>query len=103
MTTLEPPGLDILYTRAEAAALLKCPESWLRDQVTAGTIPHIRLGKIKGVRFARADLEEITHLRRRSPVTADPEAVRRSRMTRPELTTISDLRPTGRRGNRKSA
>lgn len=52
-------GSDALlqvYTIAEAACLLRVPEGWLRKKVTAGAVPHTRLGK--HVRFT------VDHLRR---------------------------------------
>jgi excisionase family DNA binding protein len=52
----EPPTL---LTIAEAAALLGMSPSTLRDRVTAGTVPHIRLGKVRGVRFTPEHLAEI--------------------------------------------
>lgn len=50
------PASAPLYTIAEAAALLHVPEGWLRKKVTAGAVPHTRLGK--HVRFT------VDHLRR---------------------------------------
>jgi excisionase family DNA binding protein len=46
-----------LYSIAEAAEVLNVPFSWLRDKVTAGEVPHTRLGR--HVRFTEAHLVEI--------------------------------------------
>jgi excisionase family DNA binding protein len=46
-----------LYTISEAAEMLHVPFSWLRDKVTAGQVPHTRLGR--HVRFTEAHLTEI--------------------------------------------
>lgn len=54
-----------IYSLDTAPAVLNCTRSWLRDQVTAGTVPHGRLGKRKGVFFTADDLKEIIETRRR--------------------------------------
>lgn len=46
-----------LYTIAEAAGHLRVPEGWLRKKVTAGAVPHTRLGK--HVRFTATHLLHI--------------------------------------------
>ena len=46
-----------LYTIAEAAEALNVPRTWLRDKVTAGAVPHTRLGR--HVRFSEAHLTQI--------------------------------------------
>lgn len=46
-----------VYTIVEAARLLRVPEGWLRKKVTAGRVPHTRLGK--HVRFTAAHLTQI--------------------------------------------
>lgn len=43
-----------VFTIAEAARILRVPEGWLRKKVTAGFVPHTRLGK--HVRFTAAHL-----------------------------------------------
>lgn len=93
-------GADLLYAQAEAAALLKCPESWLRDRVTVGAIPHVRRGKVKGVRFTPDDRQEITRARRRA-VTGSGLSLGNGGAD--DLASISDLRPAGRRGNRRTS
>ena len=54
-----------VYNRRAAAVVLDCKESWLRDQVTAGTVPHGRRGKVKGVFFTADDLRAILEARHR--------------------------------------
>jgi excisionase family DNA binding protein len=46
-----------LFGIADAAALLRVPEGWLRKKVTAGAVPHSRLGK--HVRFTPDHLRRI--------------------------------------------
>lgn len=52
----EPPRSGLLNL-AQAAEYLNVPYSWLRDKVTAGAVPHTRLGR--HVRFAPHHLEAI--------------------------------------------
>ena len=49
--------LTRLYSIAEAAEALNVPFSWLRDKVTAGQVPHTRLGR--HVRFTEGHLSQI--------------------------------------------
>ncbi|WP_091311132.1 helix-turn-helix domain-containing protein [Micromonospora chersina] len=80
-----------LYTPAEAAALLRVPESWLRRRAGRRQIPRTFLGK--HLRFSAADLaaiiaaaaEPATRRRRRAgrphpppPTCPDPEVTRQS-------------------------
>jgi len=51
------PGAVELYTIPEAADVLRVPEGWLRKKVTAGAVPHARLGK--HVRFTSDHLRRI--------------------------------------------
>lgn len=46
-----------LFDIDEAAALLRVKKHWLQTKVTAGEIPHRRIGKF--VRFSAEDLLEI--------------------------------------------
>jgi excisionase family DNA binding protein len=46
-----------VFTIVEAARLLRVPEGWLRKKVTAGVVPHTRLGK--HVRFTSTHLARI--------------------------------------------
>lgn len=48
---------SLAKTAEEAAPLVGCSESLLRDAVTARRIRHRRLGKERGVVFTREDLE----------------------------------------------
>jgi excisionase family DNA binding protein len=45
---------DQLVDAAAVAELLGVPTSWVREQVRAGAIPHVRLG-----RYVRFDLEDV--------------------------------------------
>ena len=46
-----------VFTIVEAARVLRVPEGWLRKKVTAGVVPHTRLGK--HVRFTAVHLAQI--------------------------------------------
>jgi excisionase family DNA binding protein len=46
-----------LHSIDEAAEVLNVPRTWLRDKVTAGAVPHTRLGR--HVRFTEAHLAQI--------------------------------------------
>ncbi|GAB3979265.1 hypothetical protein GCM10029978_074180 [Actinoallomurus acanthiterrae] len=64
-----------LYTPAEAAELLKVPESWLRKKAAARLIPCTFLGK--HLRFSDDDLRRIVESGCKEPVTRGRRAVRR--------------------------
>ncbi len=53
-----------LYTIVEAAEALNVPRTWLRDKVTAGAVPHTRLGR--HVRFTEEHLAQIVAVGERS-------------------------------------
>ena len=54
-----------LYTPAEAAQLLKVPESWLRKKAAARMIPCTFVGK--HLRFSSTDLTQIVEAGARQP------------------------------------
>lgn len=74
-----------VYTIAEAARLLRVPEGWLRKKVTAGLVPHTRLGK--HVRFTDAHLCRIVADGEREPAI-------------PAATAVHGLSPRARRPQR---
>lgn len=57
-----------LLTISEAATALNVPEGWLRKKVSAGAVPHTRLGK--HVRFTDDHLSQIVAAGETSSVTA---------------------------------
>jgi excisionase family DNA binding protein len=63
------PNNDLpqLYTIAEAARVLRVPEGWLRKKVTAGVVPHTRLGR--HVRFTDDHLWRIVADGEQRPTT----------------------------------
>ncbi|GAA4912596.1 helix-turn-helix domain-containing protein [Streptomonospora salina] len=61
------PGPPEVYTPAEAAELLKVPESWLRKKAAQRAVPCTFLGK--HLRFSAADLHRIVREAEREPVT----------------------------------
>lgn len=65
--------VPLTYNMEQAAAKLGCPRTWLRDQVTAGTVPHGRWAHVKGVFFTPENLSEIIADRQRA-VRAKPSA-----------------------------
>ncbi|MFI7650340.1 helix-turn-helix domain-containing protein [Micromonospora sp. NPDC049460] len=71
-----------LYTPAEAAALLRVPESWLRRRASRRQIPRTFLGK--HLRFSAADLTAII------AAAAEPATGRR-RTRRPPRPATTDL------------
>lgn len=50
--------VDALLTKDDVCRILGVRESWLDSEISAGRIPHIRLGKKKMIRFRPAHLEE---------------------------------------------
>jgi excisionase family DNA binding protein len=63
-----PMSVAQIYTPAEAARILKVPESWLRKKAAARVIPCTFLGK--HLRFSDDDITKIVHSGARQPVTA---------------------------------
>jgi excisionase family DNA binding protein len=70
-----------MYSLDEAAALLRCSRWTLRDQVTRGEVPHHRRGRVKGVYFTLANLEEI--------VASQARGVRPGSASRPSSTSVA--------------
>jgi len=68
MAEMPPPLLDI----DGLAALLCVPRSWVRDAVTARTIPITWIGR--HARFSADDVAEIIAAGRERPATAAPIA-----------------------------
>jgi excisionase family DNA binding protein len=60
-------ALDLL-TIADVCALFKVTKDWVYDEVEAGRLPHVKLGR-KHLRFRRRDLESYLahHLRPARP------------------------------------
>ncbi|WP_304450663.1 helix-turn-helix domain-containing protein [Nocardiopsis sp. YSL2] len=65
-----------VYTPAEAAALLKVPESWLRKRVSARQVPCTFIGK--HLRFSATDIEQIIESGHRAPVSRSSRPRRRA-------------------------
>ena len=65
---------------AGAAEWLDVPKSWVRDAVTAGRIPHTRVGR--HVRFSEAHLEAIVADGEQQPVQAPRVSLMRPRRGR---------------------
>jgi hypothetical protein len=68
----------LAYTAGEAAAILKCTASWLKEQARRRRIPFTRIGG--GYRWTPAHLEEIVRLgeHKPEPLLAPRAAVRRA-------------------------
>jgi excisionase family DNA binding protein len=77
-----------LYTPAEAAEMLKVPESWLRKKAAARAVPCTFVGK--HLRFSAADIEKIIKAGAREPATRNPRA---RRPARKELPPAGKTRP----------
>lgn len=54
-TRAKPEIDDPLFTPREAAAYLGMTERWIKDQLTYGTIPRTKLGRLN--RFRKSDLD----------------------------------------------
>lgn len=67
----------LLYTPAEAAEMLKVPESWLRKKAAARAVPCTFVGK--HLRFSADDLAKIIKVGTRAPVTSAQRPRRASR------------------------
>jgi excisionase family DNA binding protein len=76
----EPDGGVLLYTPAQAAALLQVPESWLRRRVAARSVACSFLGK--HLRFSRADLDAIVAAASISPADRPDNGCGRPRRRR---------------------
>lgn len=64
--------MDIeFFEPAEAAALMRCTESWLRDGVTSGRFPHACWGKGKII-FTSEHILEIAKLSEILPSSTGP-------------------------------
>lgn len=84
-----------LYTIDEAASVLNVPRTWVRDKVTAGAVPHTRLGR--HVRFTDAHLAQIVAAGERGGAVARPSSptgrLRRRAATRAEPNERADVGP----------
>lgn len=60
------------FSLDEAAAILRCPPSWLEAQRAAGAVPHHRTGAVRGTYFTVADLCAIIDSHACPPAGADP-------------------------------
>lgn len=60
-------------TIPEFAERLAVPESWVRDQVTARKIPHIRVGR--HVRFSEEQLRELIRAGEQPALNTPPRPV----------------------------
>jgi excisionase family DNA binding protein len=70
-----------LYTPAEAAEMLKVPESWLRKKAAARAVSCTFVGK--HLRFSAADIEKIIKAGAREPATRNTRARRPARKEPP--------------------
>ena len=67
-------SMDIeFFEPAEAAALMRCTESWLRDGATSGRFPHACWGKGKII-FTSEHIREIARLSEILPGKASPQS-----------------------------
>lgn len=67
----------ILHTPEQAAAILQCKASWLREQARLRAIPFTKIGG--AYRFADAHLAEIVAMNEQRPGSATPPKVVRRR------------------------
>lgn len=81
----EPPE-DVdepLLTVEDVAAWFRVHRSWVYDEVEAGRLPFVRLGR-QHLRFRRAELQQFLQARSRQPLLRRP---------RPPRSATSDLEP----------
>ena len=95
-----------VYTKAEAAAILRVKESWLERRAAARGIPFTMLGG--AYHFTDEHLAEIVRINERVPVAGEPKAERTRRApqkrTEPNGVSVMPLRPRPRTGGpRRSA
>lgn len=83
------------YTVAEAAAILGWAPTTLRDKVTRGSVPHLRLHVRKGVRFTPVHLDQIRADMERPAVLPGQQS---SRLAGPDLSAFQGLLSVVRTG-----
>jgi len=86
---------DRLYLRAEAAAILGMSSLTLRDLVTRASVPHVRLGSRKGVRFTAANIRDIARARAVGVTRSVDDETRAG--ARADLSAFAGLRTARRR------
>lgn len=86
------------YEPAEAAALMKCTENFLREQAYEGKIPHLTWGKGKLV-FTNEHIREIAALRTQPVRTAAPA----SQAEQISTSTSASVRQIGTTAKRRRA
>ena len=69
------------FEPAEAAALMRCTEAWLREGASSGRFPHACWGKGKII-FTSEHIAEIARLSEILPGSADPALSPRAQSTR---------------------
>lgn len=75
-----PPDIEPrLLTVAEAARFLGCSEANVYGLIAAGDLPSVRVGRRKGIRLDRQDLEAFIESRKQQR-TATPRSVTRSKL-----------------------
>lgn len=73
--------VEALLTKEDVCRILGVKDWWLDDEIAAGRIPHIRLGKRKMIRFRPAhlkaylDAREITNEDRKAEEVPPTEAL----------------------------
>ncbi|GGH94719.1 hypothetical protein GCM10007170_18570 [Arthrobacter liuii] len=77
--------MDIeFFEPAEAAALMRCTESWLRDGATSGRFPHACWGKGKII-FTSEHIREIARLSEILPGGTEPLRTTEQPLTKQRL------------------
>ena len=96
----------VIYTVAEAAAILRVKESWLERQAAARKIPFTTLGG--AYRFTAEHLVSIVRINEKSPAAETEPSDRTRRVPRVrervgDLPAVAPLRPRPRHSSRHQA
>jgi excisionase family DNA binding protein len=83
MGEIHNDGDDELLTVDEVCAWFKVATSWVYDEVEAGRLPYVRIGR-QHLRFRRSELRQFIESRRRQPLARRP---------RPPISTTRGLEP----------
>lgn len=70
-----PPEVDELLTVKDVCAWFKVPSSWVYDEVEAGRLPYIRIGR-QSLRFSRRELLLFLRARSHQPLQRRPRPPR---------------------------
>lgn len=81
------------FTIPQAATLVRCAPTTLRDRCTRGEVPHHRRHRVRGIYFTQLDIEAIISGQARSALEHDrhPDELEHSPELPPKDTTLTGL------------